>query len=425
MKNQEIILAGKAMLNAQISDQERSIPYRPHYTRITGSPVASILLQQISFWWQKNGRKPFYKFKMACNHDRYHPGDSWCEELEISRGTFDRALKRFAAKVTSGDSKSELLRDHVVIYWTDSNRLTWYQVNEDLLAAYVYLAYHDPDLLGKVQNALYLDNAGNALYLDNVGNALYLGNDQNAPYLSSEITSEITSEMNSEIDHAAGAADDDEPDFSFDLIDLIPRFSERDRQTFLKRYPPADAVQWYCYVLDPANGIKNPAGYLHRCCIKQREHPPGYYAPHEVQELVRRLSRVETNLPNPPAAYSPLSNAPPTEPGDPERQEPPSTTVVRAPSSDAPDPESNQLWQQALAELELQMTRSTFSTWLQPTRLLAWDEGRITIGAPNTYIKEWLENRLIAPIRRTLSGIANCPLTVEFVVLEEVTAPIS
>jgi hypothetical protein len=81
------------------------------------------------------------------------------------------------------------------------------------------------------------------------------------------------------------------------------------------------------------------------------------------------------------------------------------------------------LWQAALSELELQMTKATYATWVRPVELLAWEsEGddngaastRVVLGTPNEYVRDWLENRLYAPIQRTLSGIAGHPVAVEF-----------
>ena len=35
------------------------------------------------------------------------------------------------------------------------------------------------------------------------------------------------------------------------------------------------------------------------------------------------------------------------------------------------------VWKAALGELEMQMTRATFTTWLQGTRALAWADGAL------------------------------------------------
>lgn len=143
----QIAIAGKAIANAQLSDRKRSIPYRPEYNMITGSIEASILIQQIWYWWERSDRKPFYKFRQPCDDAKYKDGDSWIEELGFTPYQFDKARAAIGAKITKGTSKSESLSNSLVIYWTDSNRLTWYQLNEQIFFTLVGLAYESPELL--------------------------------------------------------------------------------------------------------------------------------------------------------------------------------------------------------------------------------------------------------------------------------------
>ena len=89
-----------------------------------------------------------------------------------------------------------------------------------------------------------------------------------------------------------------------------------------------------------------------------------------------------------------------------------------------PEKQALALWQSALSELEMQMTRATFDSWLRPTRLLAWEPTgsddsrsgsmRAVLGVPDGYVKDWLENRLLAPIQRTLDSIAGQPVEIAF-----------
>ncbi|NIT58502.1 MAG: hypothetical protein GWN00_20410, partial [Aliifodinibius sp.] len=76
-------------------------------------------------------------------------------------------------------------------------------------------------------------------------------------------------------------------------------------------------------------------------------------------------------------------------------------------------------WKATLGELELQMTKATFNTWLKDARLLACDEQEYIVGVRNDYAKDWLENRLEDTITRTLSAITAMPIEVRFVVLAD------
>lgn len=73
-------------------------------------------------------------------------------------------------------------------------------------------------------------------------------------------------------------------------------------------------------------------------------------------------------------------------------------------------------WQATLGELELQMTRATFNTWLKDARMLACDDHEYVIGIRNDYAKDWLENRLHDTIIRTLTAITGQESNVRFVV---------
>ncbi len=73
-------------------------------------------------------------------------------------------------------------------------------------------------------------------------------------------------------------------------------------------------------------------------------------------------------------------------------------------------------WIATLGELELQMTRATFNTWLKDARLLANEDGEYVIGVRNDYAKDWLDYRLKETINRTLSSIVGEPVAARFVV---------
>ncbi len=75
-----------------------------------------------------------------------------------------------------------------------------------------------------------------------------------------------------------------------------------------------------------------------------------------------------------------------------------------------------QIWQAVLGELELQMTRATFDTWLRDTRVVTREGDTFVIGVPTAYVKDWLENRLSSTVVRTMAGICGRRVDVEFVI---------
>ncbi len=73
-------------------------------------------------------------------------------------------------------------------------------------------------------------------------------------------------------------------------------------------------------------------------------------------------------------------------------------------------------WKATLGELELQMTKATFNTWLKDTMLLQHKDNTFVVGVRNAYAKDWLENRLRDTILRTLAAIVAGPVEIQFMV---------
>lgn len=77
------------------------------------------------------------------------------------------------------------------------------------------------------------------------------------------------------------------------------------------------------------------------------------------------------------------------------------------------------IWQTAQGELQLQLPRETYDTWLRNARLVAHEDGTYIIGVHNIYAREWLEHRLKKVILRTLGRIAERTVEVRFIVTAE------
>jgi len=115
-----------------IADDKSLVTYRPALNKITGSVLSTIILQQALYWWKKGGRKRFYKFRNKCKHPLYNEGDSWCEELGFSGKEFDTAIKRIGFKM--GKTENRIKKEEAfIIYYRDSQDVTWYEINVDNL----------------------------------------------------------------------------------------------------------------------------------------------------------------------------------------------------------------------------------------------------------------------------------------------------
>src|SRR3990167_1147723 len=67
---------------------------------------------------------------------------------------------------------------------------------------------------------------------------------------------------------------------------------------------------------------------------------------------------------------------------------------------------NEELWQAALGELELSLSRANFTTWFKNTFIAECGDSSIVIGVPNTFTKVWLEKKYHTAILKTLNNIA-------------------
>src|SRR5713226_3867238 len=80
------------------------------------------------------------------------------------------------------------------------------------------------------------------------------------------------------------------------------------------------------------------------------------------------------------------------------------------------EPNPQQVWKSVLGELQVQMPRATFDTWVKNTSVVSYEDGIFVIGVPNTYAVEWLENRLVGTIKRSATTIMKRSVDLRFIV---------
>ena len=78
-----------------------------------------------------------------------------------------------------------------------------------------------------------------------------------------------------------------------------------------------------------------------------------------------------------------------------------------------------QAWQAALGQLQMEMPKAAFDTWVRDTELLTYEDGSFIIGVQNAYARDWLESRLSSSITRLLTGIMNRTVEVRFTVWQD------
>ena len=77
--------------------------------------------------------------------------------------------------------------------------------------------------------------------------------------------------------------------------------------------------------------------------------------------------------------------------------------------------EARRIWTRSLEELKLQMTRATFDTWLRGSEVVQAGDGCLTVKVRHLHAADWLQNRLLPVIERTVARHGDGEVTITFV----------
>ena len=66
---------------------------------------------------------------------------------------------------------------------------------------------------------------------------------------------------------------------------------------------------------------------------------------------------------------------------------------------------NEELWQSVLAQIQLTISPANFTTWFKGTNILSFRDGSITIATPNSFTKEWLEQKYSKQIFKILHNL--------------------
>jgi len=75
---------------------------------------------------------------------------------------------------------------------------------------------------------------------------------------------------------------------------------------------------------------------------------------------------------------------------------------------------AQQIWEAALGELQIQVSKSNYRTWLEKTAGLGYQDNKFVIGVPNTFVAEYLDQKQRSLIEKTLIGVTGRNLQVRF-----------
>lgn len=75
-----------------------------------------------------------------------------------------------------------------------------------------------------------------------------------------------------------------------------------------------------------------------------------------------------------------------------------------------------ELWQLTLSQMETQLSRANFATWLKNSRLVDKKEGMLLVTLPNNFAKEWVENKYQKNLLGIVRTIDSSAKKISFVV---------
>jgi hypothetical protein len=418
---------------------------RPEYQRLLGSRTAALLLNQIQFLFLNvSKRKPFYKFKLPCASPAYKTGDSWCETLGFSRAEFDAALSKIGTKICRGVSRKLLEQTRVpvraadesddayaarfqtalkclVLYWTDDQRRTWYQLNERLLDAFLHLLYLDkatsPRCSAKVREGRSSSKVEKSLYIETSA-ADVTSLSENDSFSSERITEDPSESEDSEISSRLDQAEPVQCVTNQPAVTPAP----------LSVMPAPAPVNHPLYTLyaeqigRPDAGVCKQLDALVRQygigCVEKAIVQAGQYGAKHVSYVTKVLQNRQQPHRRPTPAPAPQTALqkrwwemePPVI-----VQLPPAAPAV--PLETFPE-HVQKAWTLALAQLKAQLNAGSFKEALPPMQLIAYHAdtpSRWVVQLPTAHQRDQCAYRFTRQLTRMLSPLAEEEVKMEFV----------
>lgn len=84
---------------------------------------------------------------------------------------------------------------------------------------------------------------------------------------------------------------------------------------------------------------------------------------------------------------------------------------------------NQQLWQAILGNLEVTLSKANFTTWFKNTSIIERTDDSITVSVPNSFTKEWLQNKYNADILKALKMVAPEIKEVRYQVISNASGP--
>lgn len=124
------------MSNGSCLDTKQFIKYIPSLNLRFRKVETALLVGQLEYWFAKY-TQGFYKFMEPCEHGHYRQGDSWTEELCLSRKVFNKAFDligiRYKSKAAFEASQDKFQGKLYASYYDRRQNKTYYRRNHRFL----------------------------------------------------------------------------------------------------------------------------------------------------------------------------------------------------------------------------------------------------------------------------------------------------
>ena len=77
---------------------------------------------------------------------------------------------------------------------------------------------------------------------------------------------------------------------------------------------------------------------------------------------------------------------------------------------------NEELWQAVLAQIQLNISQANFATWFKNTEINSFKEGKVIVSVPNSFVKEWLENKYNKAIFKILHDLSEGIKDVKYII---------
>ena len=126
------------MKNRILHLTRNTIPYVKELHTIAGGVLGCLVMQQLDYWFE-NHPEGFYKFLLPSDHPAYKSGDSWTEELGMSkdefRTAFDKIGHRYKSKSEHDKAEDKFQGKFYCSYVDRRSNLTYYFRNHEAVDA--------------------------------------------------------------------------------------------------------------------------------------------------------------------------------------------------------------------------------------------------------------------------------------------------